>query len=35
MSLKNLVTNPASGRVSTSDTIVFGAFLVLALWLFI
>lgn len=28
MSLRELITNPASGRLSTSDTTLFGAFLV-------
>lgn len=36
MSLRDLITNPSSGRLSTSDTIVFLAFLVssfVLLWL--
>ena len=28
MKLRDLIINPSSGRLSTSDTIVFGAFLV-------
>ncbi len=34
MSIKDLVTNPASGRISTSDTIVVGAFVVASIVLF-
>ncbi|SEL25051.1 Protein of unknown function [Kosakonia sacchari] len=36
MSLRDLITNPSSGRLSTSDTIVFLAFVVssfVLLWL--
>lgn len=33
-SIKDLITNPANGRLSTSDTIVFGAFICASLVLF-
>lgn len=34
MSVKDLITNPATGRISTSDTIVIGAFVVASIVLF-